>query len=298
MSRHGRQHRDLARPARRRKLQPGHELAKILQPGLVSAIVEYEVADGVAEIRLNRPARLNAVTPELVEQLCRALEQSIRADVSAALPCGNGRAFCSGYDLRQPPREQTAAKRRQELERIQDVTRLIRRSPHPVIAAVQGYALGAGCEFALACDLVVMAHDAVLGFPEVEVGLSITGGATRLLPQVIGSARAKHFVLLGERIPAEAAVQHGLVSSLVDKQELIPVARAQASRLASQPQASLRTAKRALDRAPLLAPEEALELKIADAVSLTGVDQGWTGADAFRRKKGKPAETDNGAPYA
>jgi 2-(1,2-epoxy-1,2-dihydrophenyl)acetyl-CoA isomerase len=251
----------------------------------VSGVVEYEIADGVAEIRLNRPDRLNAVTPELVEELCHALDQAIRADVSAALLCGNGRSFCSGYDLRQPPREQAAAQRRQELERIQDVTRLIRRSPHPVIAAVQGYALGAGCEFALACDLVVIARDAVLGFPEVEVGLSITGGATQLLPRAIGSARAKHFVLLGERIPAEVAMQYGLATSLVDKQDLMPVARAQARRLASLPQASLRTAKRALDRAPQVALEEALELEIADAISLTGVDQGWTGADAFRQKQ-------------
>jgi 2-(1,2-epoxy-1,2-dihydrophenyl)acetyl-CoA isomerase len=264
----------------------------------VSGVVEYEVTDGVAEIRLNRPARLNAVTPELVEELCHALEQAIRADVSAALLCGNGRSFCSGYDLRQPPREQTGAERRQELERIQDVTRLIRRSPHPVIAAVQGYALGAGCEFALACDLVVVARDAVLGFPEVEVGLSITGGVTKLLPQVMGSARAKHFVLLGERIPAEVAMRHGLASSLVDSEELMAAARAQARRLASLPQASLRTAKRALDRAPMVGLEEALELEIADAISLTGIDQGWTGADAFRRKHDKAPETDEGISHA
>jgi enoyl-CoA hydratase/carnithine racemase len=264
----------------------------------VSGVVEYEVSDRVAEIRLNRPARLNAVTPELVEELCRALEQAIRADVSAALLCGNGRAFCSGYDLRQPPREHAAAEREHELQRIQDVTRLIRKSPHPVIAAVQGYALGAGCEFALACDLVVLARDAVLGFPEVEVGLSITGGVTQLLPRVIGSARAKHFVLLGERIPAEAAVQLGLASSLVDGQELISAARAQARRLASLPQASLQTAKRALDRAPLVGLEKALELEITDAISLTGVDQGWTGADAFRRKHDRAAATDEGVARA
>ena len=139
----------------------------------MTGLVEFEITGGVAEARLNRPERLNAVTPDLVEELCGALERGIAADLAALIMAGNGSSFC--YDLRQPPRQLSGAQRRHELEWIQDVTRLIRRSPHPVIAAVQGYALGAGCEFALGCDLVVLASAAVLGCPEVEVGLTITG---------------------------------------------------------------------------------------------------------------------------
>ncbi len=260
----------------------------------MTGLVEFEVSDGVAEARLNRPERLNAVTPELVEELCGALEQAIAADVGALILAGNGSSFCAGYDLRQPPRELTGAQRRHQLERIQDVTRLLRRSPHPVIAAVQGYALGAGCEFALGCDLVVLARDAVLGFPEVEVGLSITGGVTHLLPRLLGGPLAKHFVLLGERIPADRAASLGLAGSVVDGPELMPAVRAHAQRLATLPRASLRVAKRALDRAPLTGLEEAMELEIDDAAALTGVDQGRTGADEFRARKRRPAAAADG----
>lgn len=259
----------------------------------MTRLVEFEITGGVAEARLNRPERLNAVTPALVEELCGALERAIAADVAALILAGNGSSFCSGYDLRQPPRQLPTAQERRELERIQDVTRLIRRSPHPVIAAVQGYAIGAGCEFALSCDLVVLASDAVLGFPEVDIGLSITGGATHLLPRILGGPLAKHFVLLGERIPAELAVRLGLAGSVVASEDLMPTVRAHAHRLAAMPKASLRVAKRALDRAPLTGLEEALELEVDDAIALTGVYQGRTGADEFRDRKrrssGQPA---------
>ncbi|WP_007027272.1 enoyl-CoA hydratase/isomerase family protein, partial [Saccharomonospora iraqiensis] len=161
------------------------------------------VADRVAVVRLNRPGRLNAVTPELVDDLIAAL-RGIATDegVGAVVLTGAGRAFCSGHDLRQPPPEQEP---RARLERLQEVTRTLRALPQPVVASVHGYAVGAGAEFALGCDLVLAADDAVFAFPEVGLGLSVTGAASRLLPLLVGPLRAKELVLRGERLDAATA---------------------------------------------------------------------------------------------
>ena len=161
------------------------------QPARDEPTVRYDCHDGIAVITLNRPTRLNAVVPDLVEQLCGALGQARADDVSACVLTGAGRAFCAGHDLRHVQEPISEAEDRRRLQRVQDVTRLIRQAPFPVIAAVHGYALGAGCEFALCCDLVTASRDAVFGFPEVSVGLGVTGGISRLLPLTVGMAKAK-----------------------------------------------------------------------------------------------------------
>src|SRR5215471_20194463 len=175
-------------------------------------VVGYQVADGIAVVTLNRPHRLNAVVPELVEGLCAALSQARADQVGACVLTGAGRAFCSGYDLKQEPELISENEDRRRLQRTQDVTRLVRQAPFPVIAAVHGYALGAGCEFALCSDLVVAASDAQFGFPEVSVGLGVTGGISRLLPLAVGMARAKELVLLGEDYSAAQALELGLIN--------------------------------------------------------------------------------------
>ncbi len=130
-------------------------------------VVTYESGAGIAVITLNRPHRLNAVVPELVERLCAALGQARHDDVAACILTGAGRSFCAGHDLRQEHEPISEAEDRRRLHRIQDVTRLVRQEPFPVISAVHGYALGAGCEFALCCDLIVASTDATFA----EVGI-------------------------------------------------------------------------------------------------------------------------------
>jgi len=248
----------------------------------MSALVTYETIDDVAVVALDRPASLNALTADMVDQLAEALLRAITEDVGAAVLAGNGRAFCAGHDLHevQDPAQRSANRR--DLERIQDVTRLLARSPHPVVAAVQGYALGAGLEFALGCDLVVAARGTQLGFPEVAVGLSVTGGATRILPVTVGPAVAKELILLGERIPAERAQALGLVNVVVEADELRGTALGYARRLAARPRESLRTAKRSLDLGLHGGLEAVLQREIDDALGLVAVDQGATGGDLFR----------------
>jgi len=265
------------------------------QPAASDQVVTYESVDGIAVVTLNRPHRLNAVVPELVERLCAALGQARQDDVAACVLTGAGRSFCAGHDLRQEYEPISEAEDRRRLHRIQDVTRLVRQAPFPVIAAVHGYALGAGCEFALCCDLIVASMDATFGFPEVGVGLGVTGGISRLLPLTVGMAKAKELVLLGERFSAEQALEFRLINWVVGPGEHLGVAMDLAARLRARPRGALARAKHALDLGPEVGIEAAFEVEISRALALhTGADA-QDAARAFR-DRGSPVVENTGAP--
>ena len=218
-------------------------------------VVKYAVADDIAIITLNRPENLNAVIPRLVDELCDALDAAIAAGVGAAILAGEGRSFCAGHDLKY---ERGAD---ESESRTQDIMRIVRKAPFPVIAAVQGYAVGAGCEFALCSDLVIAAESAQFGFPEVSVGLAITGGISQVLPLAVGLARAKELVLSGEFFSAQQALQMGLINRIVADQELSDSAMEWAKHLASRPRQAMGRAKRVLDTGPQIDMEAALQLE-------------------------------------
>ncbi|GAA1198762.1 enoyl-CoA hydratase/isomerase family protein [Prauserella alba] len=239
-------------------------------------------ADGVAVVRLNRPERLNAVTADLVDDLLTALDAvTVRTDVRAVVLTGEGRAFCAGHDLKEPTPEGDS---RPRLERLQDVTRKLRGLPQPVIAAVHGYAIGAGAEFALGCDLVVAADDAVFAFPEAGLGLSVTGAASRLLPLLVGPLKAKELMLLGERIDAETAAGLGLVNRVVPRDELGARVTELASELADKPPRSVTLAKRALDHGIDGAVESVLELEVTHALLTEHTPEVGKSAEEFRSR--------------
>jgi 2-(1,2-epoxy-1,2-dihydrophenyl)acetyl-CoA isomerase len=240
-------------------------------------VVDYELAESVARIYLNRPHRLNAVVPELTDALVTALDRAGQDGARAIILAGRGRAFCSGHDLKEELPPESALATRLRVDRIQDVTRAVRRFPGPVIAAVHGYALGAGCEFALGCDLVVAADDAQFGFPEVSVGLSVTGGISRLLPLLVGPVRAKELLLLGERFGAARALELGLVNRVTPAGEHEQAAAELAARLRDKPALALTLAKQALDRGADSALEEAMATE-TDFAALT-VAPGEAAAD-------------------
>lgn len=150
------------------------------------------------------------------------------------------------------------------------MTRAIRDFPGIVIAAVHGYALGAGAEFALGCDLVVAQTSAEFGFPEVGVGLSVTGGISSLLPKLVGLARAKEMLLLGERIHAPRAHQLGLINSYVLNHE--KHAMKLARRIADQPPVAAGLAKKAIDLGLDSTLEQAMATEVDHAIvtSLSG----------------------------
>lgn len=227
--------------------------------------VELAIEDGIAVILLNRPERLNAVIPALVDDLLAALDAVARNDsgARAVVLTGKGRAFCAGHDLKEPVEPGDS---RPRLERIQDVTRRIRGLPQPVIAAVHGYAIGAGAEFALGCDLVLAANDAVFAFPESGLGLSVTGGISRLLPQLVGQLKAKELLLLGDRVDASTARHIGLVNDVVENAELMNAAVGWARTIAAKPTYSVALTKRALDSGMESSLEAALELEVSHAL--------------------------------
>jgi len=252
----------------------------------VNECVSYSTVGQVAVVHLDRPRRLNAVVPALVDGLLAACEHARAEGVRAVVLAGRGRAFCAGHDLKEPAVVEDEAAARQRLQRIQDVTRAIRALPAPVIAAVHGYALGAGAEFALGCDLVVAGEDARFGFPEVGVGLSVTGGISALLPGTVGLVRAKELLFLGEHFSAAEAHALGLVNRVVPAGSHEQSALDLAQRLAAQPPAALALAKSLLDHGVDATVPAAFEREVDAALATMTTGEAQAAAQAFREKPG------------
>ncbi|MFE6613629.1 enoyl-CoA hydratase/isomerase family protein [Amycolatopsis sp. NPDC057786] len=243
--------------------------------------VDYALDDGIAVIRLNRPERLNAVVAELVDDLLEALDAAAKSDARAVVLAGRGRAFCAGHDLKEPTPEGDS---RPRLDRLQDVTRRLRGLRQPVIAAVHGYAIGAGAEFAMGCDLILAAEDAVFAFPEVSLGLSVTGAASRLLPLLVGPLKAKELLLLGERVSGAEAARLGLVNAALPVDDLMDTALAWAAKIAAHPAAAATMAKRALDSGIDSSLDAALELEVSHALITEHSAEVAASAEAFRSR--------------
>ncbi|HUX04923.1 MAG TPA: enoyl-CoA hydratase-related protein [Acidimicrobiales bacterium] len=256
--------------------QPSHTLA---------APVDYRIdADRVAWITLNRPHHLNAITANLIEGIVDSLGHAGDDEARVVVLRGAGRAFCAGHDLAQD--EQPVATSRAWVDGLQDITRAMRAQHGPVVAAVHGYALGGGFEFALAADLVLAARTCVFGFPEVEVGLSVTGGATMLLARLLGPLRAKQLLLLGERIGADEAQRLGLVNWVVEDDDLGSKLGTVIKQLLDKPESSMRLAKNAVDAGLENDMDTQLELEAEHLVSLMGSRDAAVAREAFRLKKG------------
>jgi enoyl-CoA hydratase/carnithine racemase len=187
--------------------------------------VLYEKRDGIGWIRFNRPEVRNAVSSAEIAALTELLSAASEdGDVEAIIVSGVGDTFSAGADLKEMVREFEEMESRRltitELietttEGLQQVARLMRRAKKLVIASVQGYALGGGCEIALDCDLIVAAQDAKFGFPETRAGMSVTGGVSKLLAQSIGAARARELILTGRFIDAAEALEIGMINRVV-----------------------------------------------------------------------------------
>lgn len=211
------------------------------------AVLLDERQGGVAVLRLNRPESLNALDRTLVEALGAALEKAT-ADpaVRAIVIGGEGGAFCSGADLKEALRELDAGVALGErLASFQKSIRLIAAAAQPVIAAVDGPAVGFGADLALACDLRVLSERAYFEEKFVAIGLMPDGGGTFQLPRLIGFGRALELLLLGERIDARRALELGLTSRVLPPGEHLEAALALATRLAEGPPLALAAIKRA-----------------------------------------------------
>ena len=193
----------------------------------------------VATITIARPDRLNALSAQTLEELRAAVEESGRSGARCLLLTGEGRGFSSGADLGGDggglPEDAGAALEQYYNPLVEALFAL----PIPVVAAVNGPAAGAGCSLALAADIVVAARSAYFLQAFVNIGLIPDAGATWLLPRLAGRARAMEMMMLGERVPAEQALEWGLISRVVDDEALGPEAVALATRLAQGPTMAL-----------------------------------------------------------
>lgn len=220
--------------------------------------------DGVMEITLDRPAKLNALDETACRALQRVLADAASPDVRAVLLTGNGRGFCTGQDLG----ERMAVLRGEPVDLGASLARnwnpvvgAIRDLAKPVVAAVNGVAAGAGANLALACDIVVAARSATFVQSFVRVGLVPDAGGTYHLPRLIGTARAKAAMMLGDPISAEQAEAWGMIWKAVDDDRLLPEARDIASRLARQPTFALGLCKQALRSSGTNTGDEQLALE-------------------------------------
>ncbi|GGN36648.1 enoyl-CoA hydratase/isomerase family protein [Streptomyces fuscichromogenes] len=214
----------------------------------VSPVLTLAADGDVRIVTLNRPERLNGVSEELhrrLSEVWRELADDTKA--RAVVLTGAGRAFSAGGDfdhLRRHHDDPELRERSIRLDRIIQ-TELI-RFPLPVVAAVNGPAVGLGCSLALGCDLVLMAEDAYLADPHVSVGLVAGDGGVTLWPLLTSLLRVKEYLFTGDRVPAATAVGLGLSNRVVPAAELMPEALALAHRLAAQPAEALRATKAAL----------------------------------------------------
>jgi enoyl-CoA hydratase/carnithine racemase len=215
--------------------------------------VLLEVADRVATITLNRPAKLNAVTPEMSAALVHAVQWcDTTDDVRAIVVTGAGeRAFSAGSDVRELDRYATPW----DFRNRTDYCDAIRAARTPTIAAVNGYALGGGLETALSCDIRIAAETASFGAPEITLGWIGGGGMTTFLAHAIGPSNTAYMIMTGERVDAARALAWHLVTEVVAPAELLPRARAIAATIASRAPVAAETAKVNL-RAAFSLPED------------------------------------------
>jgi 2-(1,2-epoxy-1,2-dihydrophenyl)acetyl-CoA isomerase len=214
--------------------------------------VTWEQSGGVGRITLNRPDTLNAWTA----QLGRDLKQAITVDsadpsVRAVLVTGAGRGFSSGADLKEgfDAADDGLPNVRKELDELyHPIIAGVRRLEKPVVAAVNGPAVGIGASLAFACDLVLAAESAFFGLAFVNIGLMPDGGSTLFVPAAVGKARAFQMALLGERVPANRALDWGLVNQVFSDDRLMDEAERLVKRLAGGPTRSYASSKRALNR--------------------------------------------------
>jgi len=238
-------------------------------------------------LTLNRPDRLNAVSLPMYERLRAELaasadDRSIRCIVLT----GQGRAFCVGADLKAhgegPP---TGEQRSRYVRTAQEVNRLIQTGPKPVVAAVNGHAIGGGLEMALSSDFMVVAEEAKLRFPEIGLGTFIGGGTVYTLAERVGTLKARELVFLGDFFLGKEAAGMGVAWKAVPADKVLEEALALARRLAEKAPISMAWAKRLIGPAGTMPREEALRLEAEALEQIFGTRDWKEGVEAFAEKR-------------
>jgi 2-(1,2-epoxy-1,2-dihydrophenyl)acetyl-CoA isomerase len=255
------------------------------------AAVTLTVADGLATIELNRPEALNAWNTALGDELHAAVLAVAGDDaVRAVLVRGAGRAFSSGADLKDLSGRDTTPEGFPDLNKVltevyHPIILGLREMPKPVVAAVNGPAVGIGLSLALACDLIVAAESAYFLLAFVNIGLVPDGGSSALVPARVGFSRAAELALLGERVDAPTALAWGLINRVVPDADLVQASEALATRLAQGPTKSYAGSKRQLNARVYAGLAEQLELEAQIQQEMASSRDFAEGVTAFVEKR-------------
>ncbi|MFQ5826115.1 MAG: enoyl-CoA hydratase/isomerase family protein [Dehalococcoidia bacterium] len=243
--------------------------------------------EGVATITMNRPDRLNSMSPRLMEELTRVTEElGEDEEVRAVILTGAGRAFCAGADLDSPLFTDISAKNSVDLFKVVNGVILnIRKMPKAIIAAVNGAAVGGGCNLALACDIIVAAEGARFGEAFINLGLQPDYGGTFFLPRLVGPAKALELMLTGKLIDAREAERIGMVNQVVPAEELMQTARELAGTIAQKSPLAVAYTKAAVYQAMHSDIDAALEAEARGQSLLFLTEDLQEGVRAFLEKR-------------
>lgn len=244
--------------------------------------------ESVALLTLNRPDAMNSINQSMKDELALALDE-VEADALTRVLVITGagdRAFCAGADIKERagtvPTPAEFYFKQQAAHRLFD---RIERFPKPVLAAINGVALGGGAEIALCADIRLMSESATIGFTEVNLGVIPAAGGTQRLPRLIGASRAKELIFTGTRIQADAAAAIGLVNRSIPATDLRAEAMALARQIASKPPLAVRFAKQAIDQGQQTDSFTAMAFELYAAAILFDTDDRKEGMRAFVEKR-------------
>jgi enoyl-CoA hydratase/carnithine racemase len=242
--------------------------------------VRLEVADGVGTLRLDRP-KMNALNVQVQEEIrAAATEAGERDDVKAVVVYGGERVFAAGADIKEMADMQYVDMVRRS-GALQSSFSAVARIPKPVIAAVTGYALGGGCELALCADVRFAGEDAVLGQPEILLGIIPGAGGTQRLTRLVGVSKAKDIIFTGRFVKAEEALAIGLVDRVLPADQVYAEAHAWAARFSNAASYALRAAKESIDRGSETDLETGLEIERQQFAALFATEDRDIGMRSF-----------------
>jgi len=243
-----------------------------------------EKQNNIARITLNRPDILNALSKEMLEDL-KSVFDEIRKDDSlkAVILTGEGRAFAAGADISQMV-TLSGTEGQQLMKQGAEVMDIIENFSIPVIAAVNGYALGGGCELAMACDIRIASEKAMFGQPEVNLGIIPGFGGTQRLPRLVGKGMGKYLIMSGDSINAGEAMRIGLVEKVVPHNDLISECICLTEKIASKGPIAIRAAKFAINKGIMMDMDAALSLENETCLAPFCSEDRHTGMSAFLGK--------------
>jgi len=249
------------------------------------ANLTLSVADRIAILTVNRPDKLNALNDATIAELDRAIEEvRTRDDIGGVILTGAARAFVAGADISEL-RAQSPIQGKARAAYGQAVFDKFERSPKPVIAAINGFALGGGCELAMACHIRLASEVAKFGQPEVKLGITPGYGGTQRLPRLVGRGRALQLLLTGEMIDAAEALRIGLVNKVVPLADLMPTAEAMMKQILANAPLAVALCIEAVDRGYNATQGDGLNLEANHFAILSGTADMAEGMAAFLEKR-------------